>query len=472
MALTEDDLKTFEENGIDPENPGKYETLLKDLQGNILKGHGRAHAVHLFLKFKDGKIPEVKQWIQDFATTYVTSAKMQSDEAVRYRTEKIPGSVFANFFLSRKGYEQLGFKPSKIPADQPFRYGMKNDTVRNLLADPPVEAWDRGFQEDIHALVLMADDDVVDLLQKVNKMSQQLLQVAEIVQREDGFVLRNECNQVIEHFGFVDGVSQPLFLKRDIVAARIQNVDFSKWDPRAPLSIILVKDRNGKTEDSYGSYLVYRKLEQNVEQFLKDEQHLAEQLGIDKELAGALIMGRFRDGTPVTLADIPAAASNNFNYNDDAEGTKCPFHAHIRKANPRGDLTRVESSVDYTESSVTERSHRIARRGISFGENDCTKKTSSGSGLLFLCFEADIENQFNFMQAAWSNTGNFVKVNVGPDPIIGQAGIARKQQWPKKWGEAETVEGFDFPLWVHMKGGEYFFAPSMSCLTTMAQATQ
>ncbi|MFM6674750.1 MAG: hypothetical protein ACKPJO_32325, partial [Dolichospermum sp.] len=43
-----------------------------------------------------------------------------------------------------------------------------------------------------------------------------------------------------------------------------------------------------------------------------------------------------------------------------------------------------------------------------------------GSGLFFLCFQADISNQFNFMQSVWANANNFVQVNVGVDPIIGQ----------------------------------------------------
>lgn len=41
MALTEEDLQIIPENGIDPENPGEYAALLNDLQGNILRGHGR-----------------------------------------------------------------------------------------------------------------------------------------------------------------------------------------------------------------------------------------------------------------------------------------------------------------------------------------------------------------------------------------------------------------------------------------------
>lgn len=469
MALTEQDLTTVHEYGIDPADE-KYKTLLTDLQGNILKGHGREHSVHLFLQFKPDKTDEVKKWIQSFTRKYVTSAQQQADEAEIYRNQKIKGSLFANFFLSRFGYEYLEVKPFRTPKDQPFRSGMKNDGVRNLFNDPVVEAWEPGYQDEIHALVLMADDDVVDLLQEVNRMSQKLLKVADIVNREDGFVLRNEKNQPIEHFGYVDGISQPLFLKRDIVKDKYKNGEFQKWDSRAPLSLVLAKDPNGQTEDSYGSYLVYRKLEQNVRAFKEEVSKLAEHIGVDQDLAGALVIGRFKDGTPVTRSSINASADiNGFGFEDDTEGTRCPFHSHARKTNPRGDTGRVGSNVNYDESLETERGHRIARRGISYGENDITRESSSGSGLLFLCFQGNIENQFNFMQASWANHNNFVNVNTGPDPIIGQQEGTHK--WPTVWGESETKE-CKFKTWVNMKGGEYFFAPCISFLKTLSPVTE
>ena len=73
MALTDQDLQELPEDGggIDPSNPGKYKTLLEDLQGNIIKGHGRNHSVHLFVQFKPGKQADAKKWIQGFAKQYV-----------------------------------------------------------------------------------------------------------------------------------------------------------------------------------------------------------------------------------------------------------------------------------------------------------------------------------------------------------------------------------------------------------------
>ncbi|MDJ0554259.1 MAG: Dyp-type peroxidase [Microcoleaceae cyanobacterium MO_207.B10] len=469
MALTEQDLTTVHEYGIDPEDD-KYKALLTDLQGNILKGHGRDHSVHLFLQFKPGKVNEVKQWIQSFARKYITSAYQQAAEAKIYREQKVKGSLFANFFLSRYGYEYLEIKPFRMPKNPPFISGMKSDSIRNLFNDPVAEAWDTGYQDQIHALILMADDDVVDLLQEVNRMSQKLIKVAEILNREDGFVLRSKNNKAIEHFGYVDGVSQPLFLKRDIEKDIEKHGNDRKWDSRAPLSLVLEKDRNGKTDDSYGSYLVYRKLEQNVRAFKEEVHQLAEHIGINDELAGALVVGRFKDGTPVTSSSVAKSDdTNNFGLEDDAEGLKCPFHSHARKTNPRGDTGRVGSNVSYDESLETERGHRIARRGISYGENDITRESASGSGLLFLCFQGDIENQFNFMQASWANQNNFVNVNTGPDPIIGPQNGTHK--WPTVWGEKETKE-CKFKTWVKMKGGEYFFTPCLSFLKTLSPQSE
>lgn len=476
MALTEEDLKNLPEEGIDPENPGIYKELLEDLQGNILKGHGRDYSTHLFLEFKEGKEKEVKEAIALFTNKYVTSAQTQADEAAQYRANGTNGKVFANFFLSAAGYEYLGIKPFKMPKDEPFRYGMKNPSVSNLLGDNVYTEWEEGFQSTIHALVLIADDDVVDVLQCVNLLSQHIRPSAEIVHREDGFILRNKKGQVIEHFGFVDGISQPLFLKRDIAKAKVNNYGFGQWDSRAGLDLVLEKDRNGN-ENSYGSYLVYRKLEQDVKNFRVRQKVLATELGINSELAGALVMGRFADGTPVNLTDIPTYSTNtpnNFNFADDADGRKCPFHAHTRQTNPRGDTGRIGSSVNFEQSLETERNHRLARRGISYGNNDLhaydsddpnNQKSKIPSGLLFLSFQANIKNQFNFMQATWANANNFPRVAVGPDPVI--APESGTQKWPTKWGGTETKE-FDFGGYVKFKGGEYFFAPSISFLKSLA----
>jgi deferrochelatase/peroxidase EfeB len=314
---------------------------VQDLQGNIIKGNGRENAVHLFLKFKDGKQDQVKKWLGEFTRKYVTSAWAQAYEAEKYREKRIKGSVFTNVFLTVFGYEYLGLIGDELPFSEDFFLGgMKDPNSQIGFADPTVDKWDPGLQKDCHCLLLMADDNFQPLLHIVRRVKNSLIEIAEIVHQDNGFVLRNEDGKVIEHFGFRDGVSEPLFVKRDIDKER-ESSDFSQWDPRAPLSLALLKDPFGKTPDSYGSYLVYRKLEQNVPGWNDDVVNkLAPALNLtnDPELAGAYTMGRFQDGTPLILSDSPTDDdSNNFNYLNDKTGSKCPFHSHIRKTNPRGD---------------------------------------------------------------------------------------------------------------------------------------
>ena len=125
-----------------------------------------------------------------------------------------------------------------------------------------------------------------------------------------------------------------------------------------PLQTALVKDPGVYDDVSYGSFFIFRKLEQFVRGFKKREVEIAEILSLEgekSELAGAMIVGRFEDGTPVTMSDEARKLKppNDFNYAGDP-GSRCPFHAHIRKVNPRG------------SSGTEERSHIMARRGIPF----------------------------------------------------------------------------------------------------------
>ena len=461
MSLSPVDVHSLSESGIDGRDPGKYAALLDDLQGNIIKANGRNHSVLLFVRWRADRLDRVRGWISAFATGWITSARQQFQEAQHFRERGEPGPVFGGLYLSRLGYEALGLVGAALPSDQPFRMGMRHDELAAMLGDPPLQNWEPGYQEAADALVLLAEDDLIALLQVVNRVCQELRSCAEILHREDGFVLRNERGQAIEHFGYVDGLSQPLFESQDIRSSQQSDGGFSRWDPRAPLSLVLVRDPNGQHEDSYGSYLVVRKLEQNVKQFNASVNALAATINVSEELAGAYTIGRFKDGSLVCeAATANQHVGNNFNFAADPEASRCPFHAHIRKANPRGDSVRAIGVSDEEE-----RGHRIVRRAWSYGSSRREDEPETGSGLLFLCFQASIENQFNFIQTRWANAANFVRVGTGPDPLIGQP--QGKQQWPLHWGQSEK-RGFDFNLWVQFKGGDYFFAPSISFLRSLA----
>lgn len=467
---------------IEPLNNAEYRPLLQDLQGNIIKGHGRENAVHLFLKFKDGQQDKVKEFLGQFTRSYVTSALAQAYEAKKFREKKTKGSVFTNVFLTVFGYDYLGLMGGDLPFQEDyFLGGMQDINTQTAFVDPTIDQWDAGFQNMIHGLILMADDNVDELSNKVYIVREEVKKIAEVVQEEKGFVLRQaegngekgkvaeangEKRKVIEHFGFRDGVSQPLFTKRDIEKERKDDdTNFSNWDPRAPLSLVLLKDPFGKTEESYGSYLVYRKLEQDVPGWDEDVKNLAENLNVSELLAGAYTMGRFQDGTPLTLeGEQSSNDTNNFNYQKDQTGSKCPFHAHIRKTNPRGDTGNlIATKIPLKE----EKMHRIARRAISYGEREHDKTQKTGSGLLFLCFQSNITNQFAFMQRRWANQQGFVEPGTGSDPVIGQVGAFKESyNWPTSWGSTERKQA-DFSKWVKFKGGEFFFTPSLSFLESL-----
>lgn len=244
------------------------------------------------------------------------------------------------------------------------------------------------------------------------------------------------------------------------------------WDPGAGPDLVLVPDPYGEERDNRtgevvhhsGSYLVFRKLEQNVRAFKEGEKKLAQALGLtgeDTERAEALVMGRFRDGTPVVLQPTVGRSANNFTYNQDPDGEKCPFQAHIRKVNPREEHTK---------------SRRIVRRGITYGTRIKEPKDNpsleelptEGVGLLFACYQKDIEKQFEFLQLAWANNPHFPEKQApGIDPIIGQSGTgdAGQQKWPMRWNDLrEKHTPVDFHGFVTLKGGEYFFAPSIHFL--------
>ena len=469
------------EGPIDPDDP-KYAQMLANLQGNILKSHGRDYTVNLFLSFT-GTPRTVKRWIADFTQRFVTSALRQHHETKEYKLTGL-GRAFATFHLSAAGYRKLGFDPTKFVEERTapspetfFRDGMER--ARVALGDPETKTWDKNYAgRKIHAMILLADEDPKRLKDVQKRVELTLRGVATVLIREDGMALRDKSNKPIEHFGYRDGISQPLYFKSEIPP------DKDQWDPSAQLNLILVRDPLTKEPDCFGSYFVFRKLEQNVREFDRREEALADALGLtgaNRERAGALAVGRFENGIPVTLAADDTNATlkdaNNFNYQADKDAAKCPFQGHIRKTNPRGDTGFSGGKVEEEELA-----RRITRRGITYGKRRLGKdglptledKPTGRVGLLFMCFQRSIPDQFGFMQVIWANNKNFLnpifnstQPPTGLDPIIGQ-GPHSSQNWPPVWGTPAT-QPFDFSGFVNMKGGEYFFAPSIQFLRRLGE---
>jgi Dyp-type peroxidase family len=467
--------------------------MMENLQGNILKGHGRDHALPIFFALGNN-VQKNKQAICAL-TAFVTS----SAEQLHQRDQADRNAVFGNLFLTARGYEKLGFTrqelvdnfPETGSTKLPIKFTEGMSAAQAELSDPDPALWESAYQDNkIDGMVLLACDDEERLSRVASLGRSHLLQAAaDILGEEEGRRLRDEKGRTIENFGYVDGRSQPLYLKSDLMKENIDHDGTDVWNPAALLALVLIQDPFAPDPDSFGSFFVFRKLEQNVKKFKKDEEKIALALGLtgeDKERAGAMIIGRFEDGSPLALHKSPAGheeAENNFTYANDPNGLRCPFHAHIRKVSPRGDTARQGGS----ESLDQEKTHRITRRGITYGTR-ATKKVikdgeefdaldgeaefpAEGVGLLFMCFQANIADQFGFIQKQWANNGNFARNGTGIDPVIGQPVASTSYDWPAGYGEPrlgkpqsqrEPFEGA-----VTMKGGEFFFAPSISFLKSL-----
>jgi Dyp-type peroxidase family len=500
------DLKTNQEP-INPTDP-QYQDVLEDLQGNILKGHGRDKSVHIFLTFPNPqenpeKIDALKNWMAELAINEITSAKRQLDEAKAWRENETPGETFFHFALSSSGYTKLGFSDSDQPKGtnlqkrgpdiqyaEAFQEGMK---LRNILLDPPVNTWDANFSKNIDALVIIADDNPEILNQKSSEIVRSLKDITTNIFDEQGDTLRQDFNGkslVVEHFGYADGISQPIFFQQNVTSE-------SNFSQDAPLSLVLIPDPFGTSGVSFGSFLVFRKLEQNVQGFKKAELALSQAVGISSELAGAMAVGRFEDGTPLVLQpDDGSPGLNDFNYTGDTEGLKCPFQSHIRKSNPR-----LESVGTFAKDKEQELGHRIARRGVAYGgplsdfSQDFNRLPRIGVGLLFMCYQSDIWEQFEFIQRLWCNNPIFLKPGLKgstnntnydktgldavigqrqgnqADPLIGEAPEPPKN-WPASYGQPTVKPDIapenQFGQFVTLKGGEYFFSPSLTFLKSLS----
>ena len=461
--------------------------MLDDLQGNILKGHGRAFTSNVFVTFDPSKAQAARRFIASIGYD-ITTALDQLTGAVAYKTRGVEAGTFLSVLLSAAGYDALELAEFK-PADIAFNAGMR----RRDLNDPPAEEWDAPFKA-IHAMILVAvshpdwRDAESRSLQARIAATGGAVTCAGVL---DGNALFNDDGRGIEHFGYVDGRSQPLVLQED-VDHEAGNSGTRLWDPAIPLRQLLVRCPGGRLEVSHGSYFVIRKLEQGVRQFKLRELELAAALedearealpdeGPVGERAGASVVGRFENGTPVTFnkTEVPLASRsddavrNDFNYSDDKDGLKCPYAAHIRKSNPRSD-------------TGDSKSHLMARRGIPYGvrtdgPNDgrTDNKPEGGVGLIFMAYQADIVKQFEFTQNKWVDNPQFARplVTPGPatgiDPVIGQLPSPPPnppvpgQIYPLAWGRQASTRPFDFSGFVLMRGGEYLFAPSISFLKSL-----
>jgi Dyp-type peroxidase family len=277
-----------------------------------------------------------------------------------------------------------------------------------------------------------------------------------------------------EHFGFLDGVAQPRLAGIDLPDTPPMGTPRRMRWQSLPVGEFVVGHRDAEGVlvpvpaagwATNGSYLVLRKLHQDVAAFRSLVGEAGRHFPGGPELLAAKIVGRWPDGTPLALspdapdpalADDPARI-NDFRFSDDPDGLRCPLGAHVRRANPR-DGAGI--------GGVMTTRHRILRRGVPYGPRLADGSTDDGvdRGLVFVCFAADIERQFEFLQRRWLNDGDVLGVGHGPDPLLG---LPERGDVFKVPGSPPFLLPLERPL-VAARGGAYLFQPGRRALQELA----
>ena len=403
-----------------------------------------------------------------------------------------------NIGFTSKGLEALGYNEKNMHTfSREFREGMVTDHRQRLLgdfdsSDPAKWQWGGPANERVDLILMVFGKDDATAENYFQQLKQKFEPGLSVVHILNSKPLPDDR----EHFGFRDGISQPVIKGSGITPAGNNNdinpgeflLGYKNEYDIYPDTPILLDDKDQGNKDLLpddaagtsvkdvgrnGTYFVLRQLEQNVDSFwsfLKKQTKDENEKTNNEEATrlAAKMMGRWPGGAPLVNHDKdPGVDSedNAFSYiKEDKEGEKCPFGSHIRRMNPRD---QFEESTPSTSLKLTRR-HRIIRRVRSYGEDFIgsaeNHKPNGEVGLLFGCFNANISKQFEFLQYTWANSPKFKRLYADPDPIIGVRenppdGAEQNFTIPQPTVNKVIT---DLQSFVTVKGGAYFFFPSIT----------
>ncbi len=444
--------------------------LLSDVQGLILRSYGMDCAAFFLLRVEDGAAAR-----RSLSTLPITPGTLWD--------QKPPFCV--NVGLTFDGLAALGVAADSLKSfPEEFVAGAfrRCAEIGDVGSCSP-DSWDYGLgQAGLHALVLLfaQTDDIranqVAILREVLLKGGGWAEIAML----PGDVLPGST----AHFGYCDGFSQPT------IDCGLGNPVPDK-QPVAPLGEFLLGNPSQFDGLTYavpepdklgqnGSFMVLRILEQDCAGFAALMTSSKDRYGLDGELLAAKMVGRWRNGTPLSvspdsdLSERPLATSelNQYDYAptpqnpaayDDGRGFRCPIGSHMRRANPRG------STIAGNGGSR----HRIVRRGVPYGPPYDPANPADGikRGLLGLFIGVSIKDQFEFVMSEWINGSTFAPGIYGTaDPILGNA-ASGENKFIIPQENAKPIVIDDFPRLVTTRGSAYTFLPSITGLRYIADLT-
>lgn len=467
-------------------HPAAAVPSLDDIQGNILKGHGRKYTALVFFRFATR---DRAAWLRNRrllrnsarlkkSVIRITSAQMQERQTELWRKDDRHQFAFCSlgltcFGLAACGYEAKEPGIGELGSDQ-FWQGATKEMAG-------ADRWEKAFNPAPDGVFLVAHQT----RKKRDRLSRAVRRLLlkhygiEGVSIENGFrwIPPGQTGKptTCEPFGFADGFARThvSVTKGSAFEALVSpTMKFIEQIPsvhEVPLNQLIFVEA-GPFQG--GSFLVIHKLEQNVQAFLQAEQLLQSRLDllpedIRPDSAGALFVGRERDGR--ALADGVRRREDPVRFDNDAAEKRCPFSAHIRKMNPRQDhftgLPHAHANPDL------HRDAQMVRRGVVYGPasklkvrwDDPAKAPTGGVGLLFMGYMSSVGGQFLNMFRMWAPDERFPQYGSGVDGLL-NAGSA-----PWIWPAYETVSTPPIPRasFVTTKGAGFFMIPPVSWLKAL-----
>jgi Dyp-type peroxidase family len=455
-----------------------------DVQGFVLRGYNMPYARYCFLNFAGAEPARVL--IRKLLGIVTTGQIWDQGK---------PQST-VNLAFTHRGLAALELPlATLISFPVEFQQGMKSRS--GILGDTGIndpEQWDKVWQDEtkVHAW-LGINAQSLEALEARFAALQALMQEtggATVLDFQDAASLVEDGKVTLkEHFGFTDGFGNPDYLGvcRSTQPGQGKLMHDGTWAPLATGELLLgYADEAGELPvapvphllASNGTFMVYRKLHQNVATFRKFLDKWGASYGsgdsFAKEKLASKFIGRWRDGTPVeTSSDRPDTSialdpdrSTNFTYGNDTAGTRCPIGAHIRRVHPR-------DAFGFEGRLINRR--RITRRGLPYGPYAGEEETSGPAldqtdrGVIFMALNASISRQFEFVQQQWINYGNDAHLGNEKDLLIGNHSAGEKYaiQGDATPGNPPFICA-DLPNFVELRGGDYFFLPSITALGMIA----
>ena len=385
-----------------------------------------------------------------------------------------------NIAFTFSGLQQLANEDELLGFSREFCEGIVTPHRQRVLGDLPGSPsdptrwrWGGPGNDRIDVLLLIYELNSFDLESRLQSTFEQI-QGVQVVTQLRSTALKGDK----EHFGFRDGLSQPWIQQlhkegylRDRVAAGEfilgHNDNTDALEPAPWLA-------------ANGSYLVLRQIAQRVPEFWNSFGDASNE---ERVRQASLRVGRWPDGTPLTLS--PQAPDTNQSLNDfgyaklDSKGLQCPIGAHIRRSNSRDALL-----PDASESLLSVNRHRLLRRGRTFGlpadssiypsgvevlSEDAVTGAEDLRGILFMCLNASLSRQFEFVQQSWLNNPKFTQSSAESDPIASQVQWNGPDETPSFTAPARPIRhrSIEQEKYVYTVGGGYFFLPSRTAILAL-----